>query len=174
MIAYFFDRAPILRPLDVNGTSYMFPNGRIKSHPADPISRYVLENMVLIQEHTLANDFAVKCYVDKTVYIKEILKINPNNPELYCVLGYIYRQRGELEKALYCYNKTLAINPNQADACYNIACLYAKEGNAKNALYWLKVSVDKGFHNWDLIRKDPDLATVRNNFYVRELMKKSL
>jgi hypothetical protein len=42
---------------------------------------------------------------------------------------------------------------------------------ADESVSWLKKSIDKGFHDWDLLKKDPDLASIRNTAFVHELIK---
>jgi hypothetical protein len=39
------------------------------------------------------------------------------------------------------------------------------------SIRWLKQSLEKGFHDWDLIRNDPDLRNFRNTAFGNELMK---
>lgn len=39
------------------------------------------------------------------------------------------------------------------------------------SIEWLKQSIEKGFHNWDLIKRDPDLASIRNTAFINELIK---
>ena len=41
----------------------------------------------------------------------------------------------------------------------------------KESIGWLKQAIDRGFKNWDQIKKDPDLANIRNTSYVIGLMK---
>ncbi len=47
-------------------------------------------------------------------------------------------------------------------AHYNLACLRARQGSAPQALDELRLTVDSGFADTSALRRDPDLATVRN------------
>ena len=65
----------------------------------------------------------------------------------------------------------LRIRPENPDIYYNLACIYSRQDNVDESVNNLQQAVRKGFHNWELIKKDPDLANIRNTFYVNELMK---
>ncbi len=39
------------------------------------------------------------------------------------------------------------------------------------AIAWLKQSIEKGFPNWDLIKKDPELTNIRDTAFVNKLIK---
>jgi hypothetical protein len=67
------------------------------------------------------------------------------------------------------YNKK-ELQPSDPDVYYNIACIYAKQKITDISIAWHKQSIEKGFHNWELIKKDPDLANIRNTAYVNELI----
>ena len=82
-----------------------------------------------------------------------------------------YSSIHEYPKALDILLNIRHLQPDNADVYYNIACVYAKLNKAEDSIVWLKQSIEKGFQNWDLIKKDPDLTNIRKTTYVKELMK---
>jgi hypothetical protein len=87
-------------------------------------------------------------------------------------LAIAYSQKGEDTNALMYLHDVINMNPNNPDAYYNIACIYAKQKNMDESIIWLKQAIEKGFHDYVLIRKDPDLANIRNTTFVHELLQK--
>ncbi len=83
----------------------------------------------------------------------------------------IYSERREYASALDALRKIRGLQPDNPDVYYNFACLYSRQNNTEEAVKWLGLAVEKGFGNWELIRKDPDLAGIRNTPFVRDLMK---
>jgi len=47
-------------------------------------------------------------------------RVHPENPDAFYNLGVKYFQRGDYEKAIECYQKTLQIHPRHADAAHNL------------------------------------------------------
>jgi protein O-mannosyl-transferase len=83
----------------------------------------------------------------------------------------VYSDNQEYTKALDVLQNIRKKQPGNPEVYYNIACIYAKQNKTDESTLWLKQSIEKGFHNWDLIRKDPDLANIRDTVYVKELLK---
>ena len=46
-------------------------------------------------------------------------------------------------------------------SAYNVACGYALAGNSTEALDWLEISIKAGYDDWDHIREDSDLESLR-------------
>ena len=102
---------------------------------------------------------------------ERVVLIEPLNVHSLNRLASIYSNWGEYEKALDAMRKVIKVQPDIADTYYNIACIYAKQNMTKESISWLNQAIDKGFKNWDQIKKDPDLAYIRNTSYVIELIK---
>lgn len=83
----------------------------------------------------------------------------------------IYSGRQEYANALDALRKIHELQPDNPDVYYNYACLYSRQNNIEEAVKWLGLAVEKGFSNWELIMKDPDLAGIRNTPFVMDLMK---
>ena len=110
-------------------------------------------------------------YYGAIVQYKKALSVQPKFISALERLVNIHVDRQEYGEALDILQNIRQLQPDKPDGYYNIACIYAKQEKINESIYWLKQSVDKGFHDWDLLRKDPDLAIIRNTSYVNELMK---
>ena len=102
---------------------------------------------------------------------EKVLSIEPLNVHALNRLASIYSYWGEYEKALDAMKKGIKVQPDIAEKYYNIACIYAKQNMTKESIDWLNQAIDKGFKNWDQIKKDPDLASIRNTTFINELIK---
>ena len=108
-----------------------------------------------------------------TVQYKKALSIQPQYTQALYGLVLIYsHQQENYTKALDLLQNMRQYQPGNPSIYYNIACIYAKQNKANESLSWLQQAVDKGFHNWDSIKKDPDLANIRNTSYVIDLINK--
>ncbi len=103
-------------------------------------------------------------------YEKAVL-IEPENVQALNRLAVVYSGWEENEKALDAMMRILKAQPGIVSMYYNIACMYAKQDMVNESIGWLKLAIKKGFHDWDLIKKDPDLANIRNTSYINEFMK---
>ncbi len=86
----------------------------------------------------------------------------------------VYSQRQEYAKALDVLLEMKLSQPDNPEVYYNLACLYAKQDMPDESIRWLKQSIEKGFNNWDLIKKDPDLENIRKTAFVRDLMNEQI
>ncbi|HPR52128.1 MAG TPA: tetratricopeptide repeat protein [Deltaproteobacteria bacterium] len=92
------------------------------------------------------------------------------DPAVLLKLGVLYSSIGENMKALDALFTLVKHNPGNAEAYYNIACIYARQGNTEESIGWLKKSINAGFKNWELLKKDPDLKNIRPSSYYKDLM----
>ncbi len=67
--------------------------------------------------------------------------------------------------------KALDLNPGDSLMMYNAACLYARLGEPKMAVDTLKNAVAGGQEDFEWIKRDPDLESIRNEPGYVELMK---
>ena len=87
-------------------------------------------------------------------------------------MAVLYAKKGENSKALDNLYKLIKIQPNNPNGYYDIACVYAKEGNVNLSIEWLKKSIDKGFKDWNLLKKDKDLDNIRTSQFYKDLIQK--
>ena len=110
-------------------------------------------------------------YNEAITQYQKALSIQPKYMKAMFGLALVYSDRHESTKALDVLQNMRKLEPDNPEIYYNIACIYAKENEADKSIVWLKQAVEKGFHNYDLIRKDPDLGQIRRSPYVRELIQ---
>jgi tetratricopeptide (TPR) repeat protein len=104
--------------------------------------------------------------------VQKALATQPGNAQLIQLLVMLYVKIADYDNAATNLKKLANLNPEKPDIYYNIACMYAKMENVDESLKWLEFSVRKGFNNWELIRKDPDLENIRSTAFVRDLIAK--
>lgn len=103
-------------------------------------------------------------------YQKAIL-IEPKFIHAMSGLVLIYSNRHAYTKALDVLMSMQKIQPGNPEVTYNIACIYSKQNKPDESIIWLKQALEDGFHNWDLLKNDPDLTNIRNTSYLNELIK---
>jgi len=115
-------------------------------------------------------------YVKKAEYNKAIeefnaaLSIDPGFISALQNLAIIYSKNNEFELSLKYLNKMKKLQPENAEIYYNISCIYARQNKVKESVEWIRLAIEKGFDDWNLIRKDPDLDNIRITEYYREVV----
>ncbi|MEW6079014.1 MAG: tetratricopeptide repeat protein [Thermodesulfobacteriota bacterium] len=146
-----------------------------------------VENAVINYRHSLRLDpnqaniyfFLGNIFLDKNnnqesiAYFLEALKISPNFLPVLIKLGQIYYQNREYNKSIEYFKRVLELQPDLKKTYFNIACLYAKLNDLDMAIHWLQLAVDKGYDNWDNIKKDPDLNSIRQTDDYRRIIESS-
>ncbi len=85
----------------------------------------------------------------------------------------IHAERKEFGPAAADYERALALDPRDGDAHYRAACVDARRGEPGKALDSLEQAVRFGFSNWELLRKDEDLAPLRGEARFRTLLERA-
>ena len=67
----------------------------------------------------------------------------------------------------------IALEPWNASAHYNMACTLSLSGEVERALAYLKLSLEKGFSDFDNMMTDPDLKNIRDTLEFADLLKSS-
>jgi tetratricopeptide (TPR) repeat protein len=128
------------------------------------------ENPVL--HYQLGILFYNKGNLEKTIaQFKKVLSIQPTFDRVQNDLASVYAESGEYEKALGLFQKTLEQWPDNAGTYYNIACMYSRLNRLQASIDWLNKAVDKGYHNWNLIKTDSDLENLRKTQLYKEFIK---
>jgi Flp pilus assembly protein TadD len=76
--------------------------------------------------------------------LKQILKIQPTNANIYFQLGSIYKSKGQVDKAIISYQIAIQINPCHGDAYNDLGNSYQIKGQVDNAItcYQKAIQID--------------------------------
>jgi tetratricopeptide (TPR) repeat protein len=134
----------------------------IQSNPNDPLHYIQLGRLY---QSTGYYDLAIHQY-------EKALSIKPDmTPALYA-LGITFTLKGGYYQAIETFKKIIANEPDNASAYYNIACVYSRQNKKHDAIEWLQKAVDKGYDNWNNLKTDPDMDTIKDEPGYRKLMEK--
>ncbi len=140
----------------------------------------VLEYVEIIRQRPDSADLILKLadlYRDEgqfdnaVKYYKKALKVRPDFAEALNNLGFVYLKKGEYAAAVKQFMKKIEINPGLYDAYYNIACIHSLQKNSDQACIWLKKAINRGLKNFDFIKNDSDLKTIRDFDCYKEIME---
>ena len=133
----------------------------LKLYPRDSGLHY---NLGILYQRKGKLDAAIDEY-------QQALSIEPEFIEALNNLALTYMVKNENEKALALFTKLTALQPDNAGHYYNLACIYSRNNQVGASIDVLKKAVKKGYHNWELIKSDKDLANIRSSSYYKELVK---
>jgi serine/threonine protein kinase/Tfp pilus assembly protein PilF len=104
------------------------------------------------------------------VYPRYLLQ-HPEDGRAYMFYATDLAQAGRTEEAKANAEKALELSPGDPLMLYNGACFYARMGETQLALESLKGAVDSGFENYEWIKRDADLESIRSEAAYKEMMK---
>ena len=133
----------------------------IKTRPDDPKLNFVLGNLYLGMGEL---NSAIGQY-------QKALSVQPNFPQALNNLAIAHTLDRQYDQALEVFQKLISLQPANPANHYNVAVLYALQNKESEALAWLNKAVTNGYDNWDLIKTDKDLDSIRNSEGYRELVK---
>jgi TolB-like protein/Flp pilus assembly protein TadD/predicted Ser/Thr protein kinase len=102
--------------------------------------------------------------------VEKRLEVERNNPLLMDARAQVLIRLGRSNEALQSEEKALELAPDWPTLGYNAACLFAKLGKNERAISALVSLLESGFGSKDWIRRDPDLAEVREDPRVQRLL----
>jgi tetratricopeptide (TPR) repeat protein len=133
----------------------------LKDNQNDPVWHFNMGNSYL-GERKLRQAIAE---FEKSVALRpEFLEARNN-------LAMAYVADRQYDQALTAFKKLVELDPDHAGAYYNIAVLYALQNNVSDSIAWLKLAIDKGYQNWELIKTDKDLANIRHSQDYKQLVE---
>jgi adenylate cyclase len=86
---------------------------------------------------------------------------HPDDARAHQFYALTLKRLGRLEEAKEEMHKGIKQNPNDPIIIYNAACFYATIGDKKASIENLKKAIDNGFGNYEYIKHDPDLNSLR-------------
>jgi len=133
---------------------------------ADPLNPVLHTRLGDVYRQLGDHDEAIRHY-------RETVSLRPGSSQAMFGLVLEYSGIHEYAKALEVLQDMKRIRPGDPEIYYNIACIYAKQNMVKESIAWLEQAMEKGFQDWKLIKKDPDLINIRDTGYFEELMRKA-
>jgi tetratricopeptide (TPR) repeat protein len=135
--------------------------GLLRDNPEDFKLRFQLGNLYFRkgEQHQ-----AIKQY-------KRALQLNPKFVPALNNLAMVTAANQEYYKALTIFLDMLKYLPDDAEIHYNIACMYSRLKRVDESIEWLKKAIDKGYTNWENLKKDGDLDNIRDDKAYKELIK---
>jgi tetratricopeptide (TPR) repeat protein len=79
---------------------------------------------------------------DAVAALEKSVRLNPENAEVFFLLGDLYNDQKRNEDAITAYKKSLKINPKQKEVHYNLGTLYAEQERLDEAVAELRIAVD--------------------------------
>jgi adenylate cyclase len=127
----------------------------------------------LIMTYERINDQAnaKKTLEDSLVIIDAYLVKNPDDARAHMYQAIHLAAINRNDEAIIEGKKALELNPGDSLMMYNAACLYARLGNNKLAVTTLKNAIAAGQEDFEWIKRDSDLESIRNEPEYMELMK---
>jgi Flp pilus assembly protein TadD len=101
---------------------------------------------------------------------EEALARDPEDTESLRFLSHGYSVIGRLEDGLAADRKLVELLPRDPRVRYNLACSCALTGRTDEALVHLEEACGLGFDDANLLRKDQDLDSLRDDPRFRELV----
>lgn len=96
---------------------------------------------------------------------------HPDDSRAHQFYGFTLKRLGRLEEAKIEMQKGIEQNPNDPIIIYNAACFYALIDDKKAAIENLKRAINVGFGNYEYVKHDPDLNSLKKEPEFIELMK---
>jgi TolB-like protein/Flp pilus assembly protein TadD len=137
-------------------------NGNFHSAYGDlQMSYEKLEDKKNLQE---TSQRAVSFYPDYLLH-------NPKDARAYQFYAFTLERLGRRKEAKIEMRKGIDINPNDQIIIYNAACFYALIGDNAASIETLKKAIANGFGNYEYVKHDPDLYSLKNEPDFIELMR---
>jgi Tfp pilus assembly protein PilF len=97
---------------------------------------------------------------------------DPNYADAYSNRAVAYMQEKKFNKAMEDLKKAKELNPDSASIRYNFACLYSLKNDVDLSLDEIDAALEKGFNDYESLRKDPDLNNVRKHPEFKQILEK--
>ncbi|MBC8390957.1 MAG: tetratricopeptide repeat protein [Deltaproteobacteria bacterium] len=122
--------------------------------------------------YNMANALADQGLAGEAVeHYEKALDIHPRFLPALNNLSMIYAISGKNDKALTLMKRIVDYQPEQAETYYNIACIYARQNKRDQAIDWFQKAIERGYNNWDLIKTDRDLESIRDSSVYKDIIE---
>jgi tetratricopeptide (TPR) repeat protein len=102
---------------------------------------------------------------------RKALQLDPGLAPALNNLALAYKRNEQYDEARVQFEKMITRWPEHAAGYYNLACVYALQNDAEKAMELLQKAIDKGYDNWEQIKTDPDLNSIRDSAAYQALIR---
>lgn len=102
-------------------------------------------------------------------FIEGVVRRDPKYVDALQVLGDNYTRRGRFADGLKVDEQLVTLMPNDALVHYNLACSFALTGQPAQAVAALHRALDLGYSDFNWLRRDPDLKSIRRHPLYRSI-----
>lgn len=96
----------------------------------------------------------------------------PGYAEVIELLGGLYTKTGRVADGLKMDRKLVRLQPTNSTAHYNLACSLALSKRPAEALDTLRIAFALGYADYEWMRQDPDLNSLKGNPEFRKILEK--
>jgi len=106
-------------------------------------------------------------FAEAVFYYKRALALAPDDPRCLNQLAIVLAADGRFDEAVAVLEKLGQLLPASPTVSYNLACLYGRRDQPDKAIGHLQKALEKGYDDWQTLRSDPDLESIRQTpFYI--------
>ena len=114
----------------------------------------------------LADDFRLD-------FLESALERHPENTDVLFDLGCLYTETGRYREGLAVDRRLVRLLPDNPTVHYNLACSCALVGEKDKAIKALRGAIRRGFSEFDKLRDDEDLESLRDEPEFRALLERA-
>jgi len=100
---------------------------------------------------------------DAIKYLKQSLRLDPDNVHTYLALAWCYKRIGRVDQAIDAVSQAVELNSDSAIAQYNLACYFAINRQVELAIMHLSFALDLNSKYRELIATESDFDSIREN-----------
>jgi len=130
----------------------------------------VWENLALAYQRLGQTDKYVAAKDREIELVSASLKVDPDDAQKQAILGLLYAQRNQREKALPLLTAALARTPEDAGVLANVGEAYETLGDRRNAIKYIRQAITKGYQLADL-QLSPGLESLLADPALRPILK---
>ena len=105
-------------------------------------------------------------------FMEGIVRRDPKCFEAWRVLSDDYSRRGKFEKCLQADEELARMAPDDPAVLYDLACSYSLNKRVEQSLAALSCAVARGFRDFRLLLRDPDLVNLRRDPLFKKVWEK--
>lgn len=96
-------------------------------------------------------------------FLESLLKRIPDDLDILRAVAELYTETGRFQEGLDLDRRISAICPGDSLSWYNLACSLALLGQKDESLEMLSKSIEMGYNDYEWMKKDNDLASLRDD-----------